>query len=101
MFSQDQIDQLSDGLKRAALRAMRLPEAEIAAWFINEHDGPQFFTGMPNIPKLNYQPLYLTPAYPDQKPVAAIASERNLIATIENKHMYRDDIVWKPLYLAR
>ena len=94
------IDVISDLLKASTLRlivhGLRLPEVEIAALFVNDRDGPQFFTGE----RGRAQPLYLTPANPDQRPVAWMAPrERRLIT--RDRHNYREDIEWVPLYLAR
>lgn len=97
LFSEKEIDALSDGLKRAAIAAVRLPESEIAAWFINYSDGPQFWLGTP--PRPGMQPLFYQPVTDEQIPVAWRDCGSRLIT--QDRSMYRDDLEWKPLYLAR
>lgn len=100
-----EIEKLSDFLKAdEKIRALmaqegrRLPEAEVAAYFINMPHGPEFFRCR------GPQPLFDTPAHEGQAPVAftANAGGHHLFAvTPEQKALYRDDIEWTPLYLAR
>jgi hypothetical protein len=104
ILRQSEIDQMSDALKRetlkrATLSRPRLPETEIAGWFINASDGPQFWYGTP--PQYGMQPLYLSPAYESQQPVAwrATSGEGWFIAS--DLAMYRKDMEWQPLYTAR
>ncbi len=98
LFKQHEIDQMSDVMKHLALRANKLPECEIACWFINESDGPQFFSGTP--PIIGMQPLYFAPAKEGQQPVAWRAKNIYDFVT-QDRAMYRADIEWQPLYLAR
>lgn len=101
IFNQKEIDAISDGLKRAALHSKKLPESKIVAWFFNASDGPQFWIGFPSM-LMGWQPLYLTPAHKEQKPVAIWDSTASgIICLIEHKHIYRDDLDWQYLYLAR
>lgn len=96
----DNMDRISDLLKASTLRShatsKHLPEVEIAALFINDRDGPQFFTGE----RGRAQPLYYTPACDGQEPVAWIAPKEHRMIT-QDRSLYRDDIEWVPLYLAR
>lgn len=91
------VDKLSDLLKSSTLRTVvrgeQLPEVEIAGLFVNERDGPQFFTGE----RGRAQPLFTTPAYPGQEPVAW----KNRWMITQDRSMYCKDIQWAPLYLAR
>jgi hypothetical protein len=95
----DDMDKLSDLLKSSTLRTIvrgyQLPEFEIAALFVNERDGPQFFTGE----RGRAQPLYSTPAREGQEPVAWRQIDGRMIT--QDRSMYREDIQWAPLYLAR
>lgn len=98
LFSAPEIDGISDGLKRAVYRAEMLPETPVAAWFINRPGGsPEFWLGTPPMPGM--QPLYYEPAREGQHPVAWRASNSQLITA--DPDAYRQDMVWKPLYLAR
>jgi hypothetical protein len=96
----DEMDRISDLLKTSTLRrhivSKQLPEVEIAALFVNDRDGPQFFTGE----RGRAQPLYLTPARDGQEPVAWLAPHEHRMIT-QDRSQYRDDIKWVPLYLAR
>ena len=98
-MDQPEIDRLSDLLKASTLRRYRdehdLPEVAIAALFVNQPGGPQFWRG----DRGQGQPLYLTPARPNQQPVAW--RDKNGMLVVIDKSPYRDDIEWQPLYLAR
>lgn len=95
LFSQDEVDQISDTLKRVTTSRRKLPETLIAGWFFNEPDGPQFWLGSP--PHMGMQPLYYDPARDGQEPVAWRAGEH----ITQDLSLYRTDIDWRPLYLAR
>lgn len=102
MLSQPIIDKISDEMKRAAIISTKLPETEIAAWFFNASDGPQFFVGEPRAalsPSYKLQPLFYSPRWEGQKPVAWRIAPGDLITP--DRSLYRDDIDWRPLYLAR
>jgi hypothetical protein len=93
-------DRISDLLKASTVRSHQrgkeLPEVEVAALFVNERDGPQFFVGE----RGRAQPLYFTPAREGQEPVAWMAPAEGRIIT-QDRSLYRDDVEWVPLYLAR
>jgi len=94
------VEKVSDLLKahtvRLHVRGKQLPESEVAALFVNERDGPQFFTGGAS----RAQPLYFTPAHEGQQPVAWMAPKMQRMIT-QDRSTYRGDIEWVPLYLAR
>ena len=76
----------------------RLPEVNVAAYFVNTEHGPEFFRARAP------QPVFDTPAHEGQQPVAytATANGHHLFAVSpEQKALYRDDIDWLPLYAAR
>ena len=98
------MDQISDLLKASTLRLIvrgaQLPEVEIAALFVNERDGPQFFVGE----RSRAQPLYTTPAREGQHPVAWMQVPGGPISgrlITQNRQQYVPEIEWQPLYLAR
>lgn len=95
IIDQSIIDMASDALQRATIDTKKLPETEIACWFFNLRDGPQFYFGSP--PKPGMQPLYFEPAREGQEPVAWLGDRM----ITQDRSMYRADIEWKPLYLAR
>ena len=99
MFSQEEIDGMSDGLKRAARRHPSLAETEIAAWFINTDHGPEFLLGIPSRGDRRLQPLFFVPAREGQLAVAWREADGSLITG--DVSVYRDDMRWLPLYLAR
>ena len=98
LLTQTEIDALSDGLKRAAIIGPKLPEVEIAAWFMNLPDGPQFWLGEPKSGS-GLQPLYYQPSRVGQEPVAWRMVNGWIIT--QDRSVYREDIIWQPLYLAR
>jgi hypothetical protein len=104
-----QMDQMSDILKNIARMNYeadsKLPEVEIAGWFVNvggARPGPQF-DSTPEHMGQNGQPLFLTPAFPGQPVIAWRGSTGSgwLYATHESRGLYRDDLDWQPLYSAR
>ena len=98
-LDQRSIDLLSSALQRAVIEGRKLPEIEIVTWFFNALDGPQF--GEPRDLPTRYcmQPLYATPANPSSEPVAWKDKASPLVT--QDRTMYREDIDWMPLYLAR
>lgn len=97
LIDQSIIDAASTALKGATLDTKKLHETEIAGWFFNLRDGPQFWLGTP--PQPGMQPLYFDPAREGQEPVAWREAGGRMIT--QDRSMYRADIEWKPLYLAR
>lgn len=97
VFDQFEIDAMSNALKRAAIYANRLPEIEIAAWYVNTSSGPEFWLG--NKPIIGMSPLFYTPAYSGQEPSAW--KDRDGMLITRDTYIYNQQITWVPLYTAR